>query len=129
MIGAVTAIPIDSTTSSVASQMDVLLDQLNAAGAGGADDPRFQGLHIYGIQIDFDQLRTSDPVQRNLRDKANRIPTLWTISNDNREVLEQAGTLLLHQHPCFQRLLLDMAIKADFVDTNFANTGCRQATD
>lgn len=129
MIGAVTAIPIDSATSSVASQMDVLLDQLNAAGAGGADDPRFQGLHIYGIQIDFDQLRASDPVQRTLRDKANRIPTLWTISSDNREVLEQAGTLLLHQHPCFQRLLIDMDIKADFVDAKFANMGCRQATD
>ena len=36
MIGAVTSIPIDSTTSSVASQMDVLLAQFNAAGGGGA---------------------------------------------------------------------------------------------
>jgi NTE family protein len=129
MIGSVTSIPIDSTTSSVSSQMEVLLAQLNAAGAGGAGDPQFKGLNIYGIQVDFDQLRASDPKQRELREKANKIPTLWTISKDNRDVLEQAGTLLLHQHPCFQRLLLDMNVKADFVDPNFAKTGCRQATD
>ena len=56
-----------------------------------------------------------------MREKANAIPTLWTITKENREVLEQAGTILLHQHPCFQRLLLDMDIKADFIDAAFAN--------
>jgi NTE family protein len=129
MIGSVTSIPIDSTTSSVSSQMSVLLDQLNAAGAGGVGSPLFKGLNVYGIEIDFDQLRASDPKQRELSEKAKKIPTLWTISQDNREVLEQAGTLLLRQHPCFQRLLIDLKINADFVDPNFANMGCRQATD
>ena len=61
--------------------------------------------------------------------KAKPIPTLWTITKDNREVVEQVGTILLHQHPCFQRLLLDMSIKAEFVDPNFARIGCRQTTD
>ncbi|HWM78720.1 MAG TPA: patatin-like phospholipase family protein [Methylomirabilota bacterium] len=129
MVESVITIPIDSTTSSVSSQMDVLLAQLNAAGGGGAGDPRFTGLKIYAVQVDFDQLRASDPHQRELREKANAIPTLWTITKDNREVLEQAGTILLHQHPCFQRLLLDMDIKADFIDAALAKTGCRQASD
>ena len=129
MINSVISTPIDSTTSSVSSQMEVLLAQLNAAGGGGAGDPQFQGLHIYGIQIDFDQLRASDPKQRELREKAKSIPTLWTISKDNREVIEEVGSILLHQHPCFQRLLIDMNVKADFVDPNFANMGCRQAAD
>jgi hypothetical protein len=129
MVESVITVPIDSTTSSVSSQMDVLLAQLNAAGGGGAGDPRFTGLKIYAVQVDFDQLRASDPHQRELREKANAIPTLWTITKDNREVLEQAGTILLHQHPCFQRLLLDMDIKADFIDAAFAKTGCRQASD
>ncbi len=129
MIKSVISTPIDSTTSSVSSQMEVLLAQLNAAGGGGAGDPQFQGLHIYGIQIDFDQLRASDPKQRELREKAKSIPTLWTISKDNREVIEAVGPILLHQHPCFQRLLIDMNVKADFVDPNFANMGCRQAAD
>jgi hypothetical protein len=47
------------------------------------------------VQIDFDQRRACDPVLRELRDKANAIPTLWTITKENREVIEQAGTILL----------------------------------
>ncbi len=129
MIESVVSIPIDSTTSSVSSQMDVLLAQLRAAGGGGAGDPQFAGLKVYGVQIDFDQLRANDPRQRELRDKAKAIPTLWTITKDNREVVEQAGTMLLRQHPCWQRLLLDMGISADFVEPGYARTGCRQATD
>jgi hypothetical protein len=129
MIESVTSVPIDSTTASVSSQMGVLLAQLNAAGGGGAGTPQFAGLKVYAVQVDFDQLRASDPVQRELRDKANAIPTLWTITKENREVIEQAGTILLHQHPCFQRLLMDMDIDATFVDPVFAKTGCRQAAD
>lgn len=129
MIRSVTSVPIDSTTASVSSQMEVLLAQLNAAGGGGAHDPQFTGLNVYTVQIDFDQLRANDPTQRELRDKVKAIPTLWTINKDNREVIERAGTMLLHQHPCFQRLLLDLDIQADFVDPKFAKTGCRQATD
>jgi NTE family protein len=129
MVEAVTSVPLDSTTASVSSQMEVLLAQLNAASAGGAGDPLFKGLKVYAVQVNFDQLRVSDPVQRELRDRANAIPTLWSITKENREVLEQAGTILLHQHPCFQRLLLDMEIRADFVDPAFAKAGCRQASD
>jgi len=68
-------------------------------------------------------------VQRALRDKAKEIPTLWTISKPNLDVIEGAGTTLLRQHPCFQRLLNDLAIRADFVDVSYAMKGCRQASD
>lgn len=129
MIGSVTSIPIDSNTAGVSSQMEVLLAQLNAAGAGGAGQPQFAGLKVYPVKIDFDQLRASDPDQRRLRDRVKAIPTLWSISHDNLLALEQAGSLLLHQHPCFQRLLLDLGVRADFVDEDFARSGCRQASD
>ena len=101
MIKSVTSTPIDSTTSSVSSQMEVLLAQLNAAGGGGAGDPQFQALHIYGIQIDFDQLRASDPKQHELREKAKSIPTLWTISKDNRDVIEEVGPHFSSSTPVF----------------------------
>src|SRR5215831_19519398 len=129
MIETVVSIPIDSTTASVNSQMDVLLSQLNAAAAGAAGNPQFAGLHVYSIPLAFEQLRTGDPRQHELRLKANQIPTLWTITKDNLDVLEQAGTILLHQHPCFQRLLADLGVHADFIDLAFAKAGCRQATD
>jgi NTE family protein len=129
MIESVISIPINSATSSVNAQMQLLLGELEAAATGGAGNPGFTGLNIYAVQIDLDQLRIRDPKQRELRNKANEIPTLWTITKENREVIEQAGTILLHQHPCFQRLLLDMRIRADFVDPDFAKIGCRQPTD
>ena len=126
MIESVTSIPLSSTTSSVSSQMEVLLAELKAAGGGGAGNPLFEGLKIYGVQVDFDQLRDS---QRELHEKANAIPTAWSITKGNREVLEEAGVKLLQQHPCFQRLLMDMDIKAEFIDPAFAKTGCRQTSD
>jgi NTE family protein len=129
MIESVTSIPLSSTTASVNSQMDVLLAELKAAAGGGAGNPQFPGIKIYGVQVDFDQLRSSDPRQRELHVKANAIPTAWSITKENRDVIEEAGTILLHQHPCFQRLLLDMDIKAEFVDPAFAKAGCRQISD
>jgi NTE family protein len=133
MIGAVTSLPIDSASSSINAQIDSLLSQFNAAGGGAPPgtigDPKFAGLKVYGIEIDFDQLRPNDPAQRALRDQAKEIPTLWTITRPNLDVIERAGTILLHQHPCFQRLLSDLAIHAEFVDVTFARTGCAQAGD
>jgi len=130
MVNSVTSIPLSSTTASVASQMEVLLAQLNAAaGGGGSGNPQFTGLKVYMVKIDFDQFGDADPHRRELRAKANNIPTLWSISQENREVLEEAGTVLLHQHPCFQRLLIDMNIPASFIDPNFARMGCRQSSD
>ncbi len=129
MIGSVTTIPLESTTASVSAQMDTLLSELNSAGGGGAGDPQFAGMRVYGIQIDFDLLRASEPRQRDLREKANAIPTLWTITRENLDVIRESATVLLQQHPCFQRLLGDMNIAAKFVDRSYATTGCPQTAD
>jgi NTE family protein len=130
MVNSVTSIPLSATTASVASQLEVLLAQLNAAaGGGGPGNPQFTGLKVYAVKVDFDQLRDGDPHHRELRAKANNIPTLWSITQENREVLEETGIVLLHQHPCFQRLLLDMNIAASFIDPSFAKMGCRQSSD
>ena len=132
MIASVTSVPIDSASSSVNAQIDGLLAQFNAAGGGNGGaigDPKFAGLKVYSVEIDFDQLHANDAVQRALRDKVKAVPTLWTISKPNLDVIAQAGTLLLRQHPCFQRLLGDLAIQADFIDSGFAQMGCPQAAD
>lgn len=128
MIGSVTSLPIDANTSSVGAQIDTLLAELNAGGSSSGA-AAFAGLNVYRIVIDFDQLRVSDPSQRALRDQAKQIPTLWTITKANLDVVDKAGTLLLRQHPCFQRLLVDLSIPNDFVDADFARQGCRQASD
>lgn len=132
MIGSVTSIPINSTSSSVAAQVEVLLSALNASGGGNGGapgSPLFAGMKVYNMVIDFDQLRASDPAQRALRDEAKQIPTLWTITRPNLDVIEKVGTTLLYQHPCFQRLLEDLAIAAPFIDRAFAMMGCPQAMD
>ena len=132
MINSVVSVPIDSTSASVHAQIEVLLSQFNAGGGGtggAAGAPLFAGLMVYNVEIDFDQLRANEPRQRALRDQVKAIPTLWTITKPNLDVIEQAGITLLHQHPCFQRLLSDLGIPADFIDTTFARTGCGQAAD
>lgn len=133
MIGSVISVPIDSASSSISGQMDMLLSQFNASGGGTGtrtpSAPLFADLKTYGIEIDFDQLRADDPAQRALRDQAKEIPTLWTISKPNLDVIEAAGIRLLRQHPCFQRLLSDLSIHAAFVNLEFGRTGCRQASD
>jgi NTE family protein len=128
MISSVTSLPIDANTSSVGAQIDTLLSELNAAGSS-AGAAAFSGLSVYKIVVDFDQLRAADPTQRALRDKSKQIPTLWTLTKANLDVVNNAGTLLLRQHPCFQRLLVDLSIPNDFVDADFARKGCHQASD
>lgn len=130
MINSVVSVPIDSATSSVGAQIDTLLAALNGAGGGSPSGAvGAAGLKVYRIVVDFDQLRVTDPEQRALRDEAKQIPTLWTITKPNLDTIDKAGKLLLRQHPCFQRLLGDMAIAADFIDPAFARAGCGQASD
>jgi NTE family protein len=129
MIGSVTSTPIDSTTNSMAAQMDALLQSLTAAGNGGPNNPAFAGLKVYGVLVDFDLLRINDPAQFKLQSEVNRIPTSWTISSDNLDAINQSAILLLHQHPCFQHLLMDMRIANDFTQADFAKNGCRQPGD
>ena len=128
-IGSVTSVPIDANTASVNSQLDVLLEQIKQAGLDAPPDAKFGKLRVYGTQIDFDQLRGTDERQHALRDRAKAIPTLWTIKEGDREVIREASQVLLHQHPCFQRLLLDLKVDAAFIDATFAKNGCPQSDD
>lgn len=128
MIGSVTSVPIAAAAAGANAQMEELMAQFNAAGSAPGAAP-FAGMKVYRIEIDFDQLRASDPAQRALRDQVKEVPTLWTISKANLGAIERAGTTLLRQHPCFQRLLGELSIPAAFVDKDFALAGCRQASD
>jgi NTE family protein len=128
-IGSVASVPIDANTASVSSQMDVLLEQIKQAGKDAPLNAKFGKLRVYGTQINFDQLRATNEHQRELRDSAKAIPTLWTIKQYDLEVIKEVGQVLLHQHPCFQRLLLDLKIDAAFVDPAFAMKGCPQSSD
>jgi NTE family protein len=125
MIGSVTSVPIDSTTASNNAQMTVLVRTLRQAIRGAPEDAQFRDLRIYDVLIDFDQLRPSDPQQRELRDKAKRVPTSWTLSAEDRATVSAVGRLLLHQHPCYQRLLMDLSVEADFIIPDFAEAGCK----
>ena len=133
MIDSVVSVPINSTSSAVNGQIDMLTDELKTAGGdngGGPGAPLSKGLRVYNIAVDFDQLRTNDPIQRELRDQAKQIPTLWTISKPNLDVIDKAATTLLRQHPCFQLLLTDVKANAkEPVDPDYARTGCPQVSD
>jgi NTE family protein len=125
MIGSVTSVPIDATTASVNAQMSVLVRSLKQAVRDRPPDAQFGELKIYDVLIDFDQLRPSDPQQRELRDKAKQVPTSWSLSKTDRETINNVGTRLLRQHPCYQKLLLDLNVAADFIEPAFAEEGCK----
>ncbi|MFO0997852.1 MAG: patatin-like phospholipase family protein [Alphaproteobacteria bacterium] len=124
-ISAVTSVPIDSTSANMYAEMQSILDEIKTAAKSAPVDARFGGMKVYSVLVDFDQLRATDPAQRALRDKAKAIPTSWTITAENMEIVDQAGALLLKQHPCFQKLLLDLKAPAPVADANFATSACR----
>lgn len=129
MFSSVASTPIDSNSNAMAAQMDSLQQSLTASAAGASSNSAFAGLKVYGVLVDFDLLRINDPAQFKLQSEVNKIPTSWTITSDNLDAINQSAVLLLHQHPCFQRLLMDMQMANDFVQPDFAKNGCRQAGD
>ncbi len=128
VIGSVVANPIDAATASLAAQLRGLLGEIERAARDAADahqgDPLFKKLRVYNIEIDFDQFL---PEQAGLRDTVKAIPTLWTVTPDQITALNDAGVLLLRQHPCFQKLLIDLGSTGPFQpDPAFANAACPQ---
>ena len=111
MLKSVTSVPIDSATASLNGEMQNLLDTLRA---------NVQGIAVYGITIDFDQFRKG---QESFRDDVKKIGTTWTLTSGELKTVNDAGTILLHQHPCFQRLLMDLNAKGE-VDPDFAKRDC-----
>lgn len=119
MLGSVSSVPISSATAGATAQLNDALAQIGSFA-------RSKGAQVYNVVIDFDQFRTRLPEQKELRDRAKAIPTSWTVSEQDRLVLQRSAVLLLHQQPCFQRLLMDLGASASYVDPAFASTGCPQ---
>jgi NTE family protein len=121
MIDTVASQPIDATTASVNEQMNVLLAELQT-GSG-------QGMQIYTVQVDIDQLRTANADEKALRDAANKVPTSYSISAGDLNVIEKLANVLLANNPCFQRLLLDLGASSAAPDAQSAMKGCPQLKD
>jgi NTE family protein len=108
VVNTVIGAPIDSTTARTNASLQDLVDRLRAAGASSAQapgKPLFAGLRVYSISVDFDQF---SPEQRQLQIAVKNIGTSWSLSPIQLQQAVEAGRILLRQHPCFQRLLLDV---------------------
>jgi NTE family protein len=121
MIGAVTSNPIDAATAGADAQLRALLSEIETAAADAPPRAGFKGMRVYDIEVDFDQLL---PSQRELQTIVKSTPTLWSIKPEQLRAVNDAGKLLLDQHPCFQKLLIDLGIPADFIDRAFAEATC-----
>ena len=71
----------------------------------GARQPLFTGLRVYNVPVDFDQFPSG---QRQLQTAVKNIGTSWSLSPIQLQQAVEAGRVLLRQHPCFQRLRLDL---------------------
>jgi NTE family protein len=108
VVGTVIGTPIDATTAYANATLQELVSTLKSAGAAGGGapgQPLFAGLRVYGIAIDFDQFRQN---QAALQQAVKNVGTSWTLSPIQLQQTLEAGRILLRQHPCFQRLLLDL---------------------
>jgi len=124
VVNTVIGTPIDATTAYANAGLQDLLDALKSAGtasAGGAGQPGFAGLRVYGIAIDFDQFL---PEQHQLQTAVKNIGTSWSLSATELQHAIDAGTILLRQHPCFQRLLLDLKSPVGFPDPALTRRNC-----
>ncbi len=107
-LGIVIGTPIDATTAYANASLDTLIDQLKSAGGSATAAPGkalFAGLRVYNVPIDFDQF---GPDQKALETALKNIGTSWTLTPAQLQQTLDAGKLLLTQHPCFQRLLVDL---------------------
>jgi hypothetical protein len=108
VVNTVIGTPIDSTTARSNASLQDLVDMLKEAGVSSArapGQPLFAGLRVYNIPVDFDQVL---PEQRQLQTAVKNIGTSWNLSPIQLQASIDAGRILLLQHPCFQRLLLDL---------------------
>jgi NTE family protein len=100
--------PIDATTARANAALQNLEATLKSAGESASaapGNPKFGGLRVYGIAVDFDQFL---PEQTQMQTDVKNIGTSWTLSPTQLQESIDAGRILLRQHPCFERLLLDL---------------------
>jgi NTE family protein len=124
VVNTVIGAPIDSTTARSNASLQDLVDTLNAAGAAPArtpGQPLFAGLRVYNIPVDFDQFL---PAQRQLQTAVKNIGTSWSLSPTQLQQAIEAGRILLRQHPCFQRLLLDLNARSAPADAATIRKSC-----
>jgi len=108
VVNTVIGAPIDSTTAHTNVSLQDLVETLKAAGASSVrapGAPLFAGLRVYSVSVDFDQFSSE---QRQLQLAVKNIGTSWSLSPTQLQEAIEAGRILLRQHPCFQRLLLDI---------------------
>ena len=108
VVETVVGTPIDATTAYANASLEELVHELQEAGGAAPDapgSPLFAGLRVYPVPIDFDQFL---PEQAPLQSRVKAIGTTWTLSAQDLRDASDAGRTLLRQHPCYQRLLLDL---------------------
>jgi len=124
VVSTVIGAPIDSTTARTNASLQDLVETLKAAGASpvrATDQSLFAGLRVYNISVDFDQF---SPEQRQLQTDVKNIGTSWSLSSLQLQEAIEAGRVLLRQHPCFQRLLLDLKARPAFGDPILVRKSC-----
>jgi hypothetical protein len=109
-IGADPAVPRAETVANMPDATGVLnlVDTLKAAAASATlapGHPLLAGLRVYNIEINLNQFLLE---QRTMEYIVKNTGTSWSLSPTQLEASVDAGKLLLKQHPCFQRLLLDL---------------------
>ena len=124
VVNTVIGAPIDATTARANASLQDLVETLREAGASTArapGQPLFAGLRVYNIPVDFDQFL---PEQRQLQTAVKNIGTSWSLSAAQLQEAIEAGWILLRQHPCFQRLLLDLKIPPAAADPAIVRKSC-----
>ena len=124
VVNTVIGAPIDATTARANASLQDLVETLREAGASTArapGQPLFAGLRVYSIPVDFDQFL---PEQRQLQTAVKNIGTSWSLSAAQLQEAIEAGRILLRQHPCFQRLLLDLKIPPAAADPAILRKSC-----
>jgi len=124
VVNTVIGAPIDATTARTNASLQDLVDTLKDAGASTArapGKPLFAGLRVYNISVDFDQFL---PEQRQLQTAVKNIGTSWSLSPMQLQQAVEAGRILLRQHPCFQRLLLDLNARPASAEPEVVRKSC-----
>ena len=129
VVNSVIGTPIDASTALANASLQDLVATLKSAGAvppQAPGHPQFAGLRVYGIAIDFDQFL---PEQHTLQNAVKNIGTTWTLSPTQLQQSIDAGKILMQQHPCFQRLLLDLHAQPAVTDPAQTRQNCPVSDD
>jgi NTE family protein len=124
VVNTVIGTPIDATTAYANASLQELVGELQRASdeaAQAAGNPLFVGLQVYSVPIDFDQFL---PNQHAMQTDVKNIGTSWTLSPAQVQEAMEAGKILLRQHPCYQRLLVDLKSTSASVDPATARDAC-----